>query len=244
VHNTNTRVEHDLKVIVKHKVPIVITSLGAVSEIVDAIHSYGGIVLHDVTNVRHAEKAVAAGVDGLILVCAGAGGHAGTMSPFALLPEVRSFFDGTVVLAGAVSRGDQIAAAQMMGADLVYMGTRFLATQECAAQPEYKEMIVGARAADITYTPAISGIPANFLTPSLVQAGLDPKNLPENHKIDMASELDSEARAWRDVWSAGQGVGAIADVPAVADLVASLKDGYRGALDKAAALRDAALQTT
>lgn len=225
VHHSNPRVMADLQVTVDHKVPLIITSLGAVKEVVDAVHSYGGLIFHDVTNMRHARKAAEAGVDGLILVAAGAGGHAGTWSPFALVNEIRSFFDGTIILSGAMSTGRDVAAALMMGADFAYLGTRFIAVKEAMSPDAYKQMIVESGAADITYTPSISGVPANFLTPSLIANGLDPKNLPEPHKMDMASE----ARAWKTVWSAGQGCGSIRDVLPVADLVARLKQEFDAA---------------
>lgn len=225
VHRSNPRVDADLKLIVKHKVPLVITSLGAVSELVDAVHSYGGLVYHDVINIRHAEKAAGAGVDGLIAVCAGAGGHAGTMSPFALVPEIRSFYDKTILLSGVMSTGRHIAAALMLGADLAYLGTRFIATQESLADAAFKQMILGARASDIVYTPAISGVSGNFLKPSIVEAGLDPDNLPPKPEMNMDRE-HRERRAWKHVWSAGQGVGSIHDVPTTAELVARLKREY------------------
>jgi nitronate monooxygenase len=222
VNKNNARVGADLEATVKHKVPLVITSLGANSEVVDAVHSYGGIVLHDVINMRHARKAAAAGVDGLIAVCAGAGGHAGTMSPFALVAEIRQFFAKTVVLAGAIATGSQIAAAQLMGADLAYLGTRFIATQESLAAPAFKQMIVDASAADILYTPAISGVHGNFLKPSLVAAGLDPDDLP----AASGGYKTGDKRAWKDVWSGGHGVGAIADIPTTAELCARLRREY------------------
>ncbi|MBN8958634.1 MAG: nitronate monooxygenase [Rhizobiales bacterium] len=222
VNKNNARVGADLEATVKHKVPLVITSLGANKEVVDAVHSYGGIVFHDVINMRHARKAAEAGVDGLIAVCAGAGGHAGTMSPFALVSEIRAFFDKTVILSGVISTGNQIAAAQLMGADLAYIGTRFIATRESLADQRFKEMIVASKAADILYTPAISGVHGNFLKPSLVAAGLDPDNLPEKP----AGYHTGEKRAWKDVWSAGHGVGTIADIPSVAELCARLKQEY------------------
>jgi len=230
VHHTNPRVEADLTVCVKHRVPLVITSLGAVADLVDQVHGYGGVVFHDVTTVRHAKSAARANVDGLILVCAGAGGHAGTLSPFALLPEVRRFFDGTIILAGAISDGRQVAAAQAMGADLAYLGTRFIATKESTVPDENRAMILDSTAADIVYTPAISGIPANFLRRSLVEAGLDPDNLPTKDKIDMGEELNPEKRAWKNIWSAGQGVGIIDDVPGAADLCRRLATEYRDAI--------------
>lgn len=223
VHNTNPRVMADLEVTVRHKVPLVITSLGAVKDVVDAVHSYGGLVFHDVTTVRHAQKAAQAGVDGLILVCAGAGGHAGTWSPFALLNEVRQFFDGTILLSGCMSTGRDVATAMMLGADFAYLGTRFINTTESRAPEEYKDMIDEAHAADIVYTPAISGIPANFMSQSLIANGLDPKSLPDKTKVDLGKELDHEVKAWKSVWSAGQGVGSIDDVPTTAELVARLK---------------------
>lgn len=223
VHPTNPRVMADMEVTVRHKVPLVITSLGAVRDVVDAVHSYGGLVFHDVTTVRHARKAAEAGVDGLILVCAGAGGHAGTWSPFALLNEVRQFYKGTIILSGCMSTGRDIATAMMLGADFAYLGTRFINTAESRAPDDYKDMIDEAHAADIVYTPAISGIPANFMAQSLIANGLDPKSLPDKTKVDLGKELDHEVKAWKTVWSAGQGVGSIDDVPSTADLIARLK---------------------
>ncbi len=225
VHKTNPRLEADLKITVDRKVPLVITSLGAVPDLVKAVHSYGGLVFHDVISRRHAEKAVEAGVDGVIAVAAGAGGHAGTISPFALVAEIRSFFDGAVVLAGAISTGAHVAAAQLMGADLAYLGTRFIATKESLAQQGFKDMIVSSGAADILYTPAISGVNANFLKPSIVAAGLDPANLVHVGKMDM----EGEAKVWRDVWSAGHGVASIHDAPGAAELCARLIAEYRTA---------------
>lgn len=230
VHRTNPRLEADLKITVEKKVPLVITSLGAVRDLVDAVHSYGGLVFHDVINRRHAQKAAEAGVDGIIAVAAGAGGHAGTLSPFALISELRSFFSGTIILSGAMSTGRDIAAARMMGADLAYLGTRFIATQEALVPQEQKDMIVGAAADDILYTPSISGVNANFLKPSIIAAGLDPNNMPPPGKLDM----DHEARAWKTVWSAGQGAGAISDIPATADLCRRLISDYRAAMTEAA----------
>lgn len=231
VHKTNPRLAADLEVVVKHKVPLVITSLGAVRDVVDAVHSYGGLVFHDVINRRHAEKAAEAGVDGIIAVCAGAGGHAGTMSPFALIGEIRSFFSGAIILSGAIGTGRDIAAARMMGADLAYLGTRFIATREAMVGDAYKEMILAADAADIVYTPNISGVHANFMRPSIVAAGLDPDNLPPHRELDMRNE----SKAWKTVWSAGQGVGAIHDVPPAARLCETLIEEYHEAI---AALRD------
>lgn len=227
VHPTNPRLMADMMVTVEEQVPLVITSLGAVRDVVEAVHGYGGVVFHDIANIRHARKAAQAGVDGLILVANGAGGHAGVVNPFALVDEVRSFFDGTIILSGCLSTGSDVAAALMMGADFAYMGTRFIATTESGAQGEYKQMIVDAGASDITYTPAVSGIPANFLTPSLVANGIDPKSLPE-HKLDMGEE----AKAWKTVWSAGQGAGAVHDILPTAQLVARLADEFSQACDK------------
>ncbi|MCS6625591.1 nitronate monooxygenase family protein [Roseibacterium beibuensis] len=221
VHPTNPRLMADMMVSVEEKVPLIITSLGAVRDVVDAVHGYGGVVFHDIANVRHARKAAQAGIDGLILVANGAGGHAGVVNPFALIEEVRSFFDGTIILSGCLSTGRDVAGATMLGADFAYMGTRFISTTESQAQAEYKQMIVDAGASDITYTPAVSGIPANFLTPSLVANGIDPKTLPE-HKLDMADE----AKAWKTVWSAGQGAGAVHDILPTAGLVRRLRDEY------------------
>jgi len=227
VHPTNPRLMADMMVSVEEQVPLIITSLGAVRDVVDAVHGYGGVVFHDIANVRHARKAAEAGVDGLILVANGAGGHAGVVNPFALIEEVRSFFDGTLILSGCLSTGRDIAATRMLGADFAYMGTRFISTTESMAQGAYKQMIVDAGASDITYTPAVSGIPANFLTPSLIENGIDPKTLPE-HKLDMADE----AKAWKTVWSAGQGSGGVHDVLAVADLVARMQQEYRQASEQ------------
>ena len=225
VHPTNPRLMADMMVSVEQKVPLIITSLGAVRDVVEAVHGYGGVVFHDIANVRHARKAAQAGVDGLILVANGAGGHTGVVNPFALVNEVRSFFDGTIILSGCLSTGRDIAAAITMGADLAYLGTRFIATTESQAQAHYKDMIVEAGSMDITYTPAVSGIPANFLTPSLIENGIDPKSLPE-HKLDMADE----AKAWKTVWSAGQGSGAIHDIVPVRELVTRLRSEFHGAV--------------
>ena len=221
VHPTNPRLMADMMVSVEEKVPLIITSLGAVRDVVEAVHGYGGVVFHDIANVRHARKAAESGVDGLILVANGAGGHAGVVNPFALVEEVRSFYDGTIILSGCLSTGSDVAAAIMMGADFAYMGTRFISTTESMAQAEYKQMIVESGASDLTYTPAVSGIPANFLTPSLIANGIDPKSLPE-HKLDMAEE----AKAWKTVWSAGQGSAGVRDVLPTAELVHRLTDEF------------------
>ena len=241
VHPTNPRLQADLALCVEHRVPIVITSLGAVKEVVDAVHSYGGLVFHDVTTRRHAEKAAEAGVDGLIAVAAGAGGHAGTWSPFALAAEIRQFFDKTLLLAGCINHGHEILAAQLLGADLAYMGTRFIATRESRAQEPYKQMLLDAHAADIIHTPAVSGIPASFLRPSLEQAGYDMAALKSGHEAGKLKPLDDEAKVWKTVWSAGQGVGEIHDLPAAAELIERLHGEYRSALERTQALSAKAL---
>lgn len=225
VHKTNPRLQADLAVCIKHKVPLIITSLGAVSELVEAVHSYGGVVFHDVTNLKHAKKAASAGVDGLIAVSGGAGGHAGRLNPFALVGQIRHFFDKTILLAGSLGRGDDILAAQAMGADLAYMGTRFIATQESNAQPEYKQMILEVEAEDIVYTPAVSGIPASFMRPSLEKAGI---NLDghDDGGIGEKLSLGDEAKAWKNIWSAGHGVSNIKDIPDVVTLVGRLEAEY------------------
>lgn len=236
VHKSNPRLAADLEIVARHRVPLVITSLGAVRDVVDAVHAYGGLVFHDVINRRHAEKAAEAGVDGIIAVSAGAGGHAGATNPFALLAEIRSFFRGAVVLSGALGTGRDVAAVRMMGADLAYMGTRFIATRESMAPSAYKAMIVESSAADVLYTPAISGVNANFLRPSIAAAGLDPENLPAHAALDMKNE----AKAWKSVWSAGQGVGGIGDIPSAAALCERLVNEYRDAM--AAARSDSFLE--
>jgi nitronate monooxygenase len=234
VHKSNPRLEADLDVLVRHKVPLVITSLGAASQINQRIHSYGGVVFHDVINAHHAKKAANAGVDGLVLVAAGAGGHAGTISPFALVAEVRSFFGGVVLLAGCISNGGDVAAALAMGANLAYMGTRFLATAEADVDDAYKNMIVQSGASDVLYTKEISGINANFLRPSISAAGLDPDNLPPHgSKIDFGEELNP-AKAWRNIWSAGHGVAGISSVVPVAQLVSELETEYADAVQRLA----------
>lgn len=229
VHKSNPRLEADLAVCIEQKVPIVITSLGAATEVVEKIHSYGGIVFHDVTTLRHAQKAAAAGVDGLIAVAGGAGGHAGRINPFALIGQIRQFFNGTLLLAGALSHGRDILAAQAMGADLAYLGTRFINTQESQAQPEYKQMIVDSQAEDIIYTPAVSGVPASFMKASLEKAGI--KNFNDRGEVDFGHKLtlDDEAKVWKNIWSAGHGVSNIKDVPTVAELTTRLEKEYHQA---------------
>lgn len=227
VHRTNARVAADLEVLGRHRTPVVITSLGAAAEVVAAVHAWGGVVFHDVTSAAHARKAADAGVDGLILVAAGAGGHAGALSPFALLAEVRPWFKGPILLAGALSSGSDVLAARAMGADLAYLGTRFVATRESLASDAYRGQIVAAGASDIVYTPSVSTIPANFLRRSLELAGIDPEAAPGPVDLDhVTNPSASDAKAWRDIWSAGQGVAGIHDVPAVADLVARLAAEY------------------
>lgn len=228
VHASNDRVEHDLAVCARHRVPIIITSLRAPHAVVDAVHEWGGLVFHDVTNLRHARKAIEAGVDGLILVAAGAGGHAGTLSPFALVAEVRRIFDGPLILSGAITTGGQILAAQAMGADLAYLGTRFIASAEANAAEGYKRMIVEAKAEDVLYTPFFTGIPGNYLKPSITASGLDPDALPVVDKTS-ANFGTTRVKPWKDVWGAGQGVGSITDTPPTAEIVARLRAEYAAA---------------
>jgi nitronate monooxygenase len=232
LHPSNRRFDEDLALVARHRVPLVITSVGKPDRVCAQVHSYGGLVFHDVISVKHARKALECGVDGLILVCAGAGGHAGTLSPFALLSEVREFWDGPIVLAGALSNGRALRAAEVMGADLGYMGTRFIATREANVPEEQKQMMVASTAAEIVYTPVFSGIKANYLRGSIVRSGLDPEALgpgagPGHDLFDPAK---TEARAWKDIWSAGHGVGTIHDVPTVAELVARLRQEYAAAV--------------
>jgi nitronate monooxygenase len=229
VHQSNDRLEHDVEVCVKHRVPIIISSLRAPpKEMLDAIHSYGGIVLHDVISIRHAKKALEAGVDGLILVAAGAGGHAGALSPFALVGEVRKFFSGPLALSGAIASGDAILAAQAMGADFAYIGSRWLATKESNVTDAYRDAIVESAASDVVYTNLFTGVHGNYLKKSIINAGLDPDALPESDKSKMSFGSGS-AKAWRDIWGAGQGVGLMHDVPTVAEMVARLKAEYDAA---------------
>ncbi|NAS12547.1 NAD(P)H-dependent flavin oxidoreductase [Poritiphilus flavus] len=232
VHPTNPRLEADLRLCVKHQVPLIITSLGAVSEVVNAVHSYGGLVFHDVIKKRHAQKAAGAGVDGLILVAAGAGGHAGTINPMTLVAEVREFFDKNIILSGCISTGRDIASALQMGADLAYMGTRFINAEESKAPEAYRQMIIDAGASDVTYTAAISGVHANFLAASLKAAGITEEDLKKDTKIDFGKELDTEAKAWKTIWSAGQGVATISDVVSVASLVEQLKTEFKTAVEE------------
>ncbi|WP_274631183.1 NAD(P)H-dependent flavin oxidoreductase [Arvimicrobium flavum] len=226
VHRSNPRLEADLAVTIDRKVPLVITSLGLNRDLIKAVHGYGGVVFHDVTNLRFAAKAAEADVDGLIAVTYGAGGHAGPWSPFAALHELRGIFEGTLLLGGAVSSGAHIAAARLMGADMVYMGTRFMATAQSMAVERQRRMLIAAKSADIVYTPAVSGVHGNFLRASLTEAGRDPDDLTPPSKLDFGA---TDAKAWRDLWAAGQGVGSIEDMPDVAELVDRLDADYRRA---------------
>ncbi|MBB2160994.1 NAD(P)H-dependent flavin oxidoreductase [Gluconacetobacter sacchari] len=236
VHRSNARLEEDLALVVKYEVPIVITSLGARPEVNDAVHAYGGIVLHDVTTNVFARKAVARGADGLIAVAAGAGGHAGTQSPFALVQEIRSWFDGMLVLSGAIANGRSIAAARALGADLAYIGSAFVATEEAAADPRYKQMIVDSSAEDIVYSNLFTGVHGNYLAPSVRAAGLDPQDLAlsDPSRMDVTAFAGGGTKAWRDIWGAGQGIGAVDAVVPAATLIARLRREYRDALSRLA----------
>jgi len=238
VHKTNPRLAEDLKIVVKHQVPLIITSLGAVSELINSVHSYGGLVFHDVIMKRHAQKAADAGVDGLILVAAGAGGHAGTLNPMPFIGEIRKFFDKTILLSGCISTGRDIASAMQMGADLAYMGTRFINAAESEAPDEYRQMIIDTGASDIVYTAAISGVSANFLKPSLEAMGITEEMLSKPKAVDFGDELtaNDEAKAWKTIWSAGQGVTKIDDTLSTKDLVARLKSEFRTAIEEQADL--------
>ena len=234
VHNTNPRVRADLKVCVKHKIPIIITSLGAVSQLVGAVHSYGGLVYHDVIKKRHAEKAAEAGVDGLVLVSAGAGGHGGTINPMSLIAEIKKFFKKTIILSGCISTGRDIASAMQMGADFAYMGTRFINTKESLADDGYKNMIIKSDANDIVYTAAVSGVNANFLKPSLEAMGISEEMWKTSKKIDFGKDLsaaEAEAKAWKTIWSAGHGVTSINDSLSVKDLINNLKKEFISSLE-------------
>ncbi len=228
IHQSNDRLDRDLDACIRHRVPMIITSLRAPDDVVKKVHEYGGVVFHDVISIRHAHKALEAGVDGLILVCAGAGGHAGALSPFALLREVRRFFSGPVALSGSITDGSGILAAEAMGADFAYMGTRFIATQEANAVEAYKQMIVDSSAADVVYTPFFTGVHGNYLKPSIARAGLDPDNLAPADKTSM-NFGSGRTKAWKDIWGVGQGVGNIDDVPTVRELIARLRSEYEAA---------------
>ena len=233
-HHSNNRLEADMDICVKHEVPIIITSLRAPKSVVDAVHSYDGAVMHDVINIRHAKKAVDEGADGLILVCAGAGGHAGTLSPFALVREVREFFDGPIALSGSISHGASVLSAQAIGADFAYIGTRFIATKEANATQGYKDMIVDSSANDIMYSSTFTGVNGNYLRPSVENAGLDPENLPYADKNDMnfgtsGGAGDNQKKAWKDIWGSGQGIGNLHEVPTVREAVDTLVEEYEEA---------------
>jgi len=235
IHQSNDRLDHDLDACVRHQVPMIITSLRAPHDVVKKVHEYGGVVFHDVISIRHAQKALEAGVDGLILVCAGAGGHAGLMSPFALVREVRRFFDGPIALSGAITDGAGVLAAEAIGADFAYIGTRFIATQEANAAEAYKAMIVESQADDIVYTPYFSGVNGNYLKPSVRAAGMDPENLPGSDKTKMNFGSEREKpKAWKQIWSAGQGVGNIDDAPSTRAMVQRLTREYEDARQRLA----------
>ncbi|WP_024588545.1 nitronate monooxygenase family protein [Aliihoeflea sp. 2WW] len=234
VHKSNTRLEEDLALCVKYKVPIVISSLGAVEEVNQAVHSYGGIVLHDIIHDRHARNAIRRGADGLIAVAAGAGGHAGTLSPFALVQEIRQWFDGPLLLSGAIANGGAVLAAQAMGADMAYIGSPFIATREARASDDYKQMIVDSKAADIVYSNLFTGVHGNYLKGSVEKAGMDPNNLPESDPSKMNFGGD-KSKAWKDIWGCGQGIGAVDSVIGAAELVDRLAREYEDAKKKLAA---------
>ena len=230
-HGSNDRLQGDMEICVNHEVPIIITSLRPPAEVVEAAHSYGGLVFHDVINVRHAKKAADMGVDGLILVCAGAGGHAGALSPFALLREVKSWFDGTIILSGSIGDGYSVASALALGADFAYLGTRFIATHEANAEPEYKQMLIESSANDIVYSNLFTGVLGNYLKPSIQNAGLDPDNLPTADKsaMNFGSGGNTDSKAWKDIWGSGQGIGLIEDAPTVEDLVSRIRSEFNEA---------------
>ncbi len=235
-HGSNDRLMADMETCVKHKVPIIITSLRPPAEIVEAAHSYGGLVFHDVINVHHAKKAAEQGVDGLILVCAGAGGHAGTLSPFALVREVKQWFDGTILLSGSIGDGYSVAGALAMGADLAYIGSRFIATEEANADQGYKDMLVGSVANDIVYSSLFTGVHGNYLKPSIAAAGLDPDNLPDadKSKMDFGSGGNMKSKAWKDIWGSGQGIGGIEKIEPIETVVARLQTEYEQAVSELA----------
>ncbi len=231
VHKSNNRLEHDLEMCVKYKVPIVITSLGARVDVNDAVHSYGGIVLHDIINQKFARKAIEKGADGLIAVASGAGGHAGQLSPFALIQEIRQWFDGPLLLSGCIATGDAVLAAQAMGADLAYIGSPFIATREANAVDDYKQMIVDCSGEDIVYTNLFTGVHGNYLRPSIERAGMDPARLPQGDvsTMDFGTDAGGDAKAWKDIWGCGQGIGAIKQVPAAGEYIAQLAREYEAA---------------
>ncbi len=232
VHASNMRLREDLETCVEHQVPIIITSLRPPVDVVTAVHSYGGLVFHDVISLRHARKAISQGVDGIIAVCAGAGGHAGTLSPFALVKEIRKEFDGAIILSGCITNGRDVLAARAMGADLAYSGTRFIACDEANADPEYKAMIIESNSSDIVYSSLFSGIHGSYLKGSIANAGMDPDNLPQGSKSDMdfAKASKSDTKVWKDIWSAGQGVGNIDEVLPALEIAVKIEREYEEAL--------------
>jgi len=231
VHGSNPRLQADLALCVKYKVPLVITALGALKDVVDVVHQYGGIVFHDVTTKRHGEKAAQAGVDGLIAVGGGAGGHAGSINPFALIEDIRSFWDKTILLGGCINKGNQVRAAELMGADLAYVGTRFINTVESRAPQGHKDLIIESKSTDIIHTPAVTGVPSNFIKQSLENSGYDMKALLNPGDVNFGSKLTPEgsdsSKAWQDVWSAGHGAGSIDDIPSCDDLIDQMIEEYR-----------------
>jgi len=233
-HVSNDRLQHDMEVCVKQQVPIIITSLRPPKIVIDAVHSYGGIVLHDVINIRHSKKALSEGADGIIAVCAGAGGHAGLLSPYALLPEIRQFHDGPLLCSGSIATGGSVLAAQAIGADLAYIGTRFIACQEANAPEDYKQMIVESAGEDIVYSSLFTGIHGNYLKGSIRSAGMDPDNLESADKsaMNFGSGGGSKSKAWKDIWGSGQGVGSIHSIPSVQDIVDTLKAEYTAAKNR------------
>ncbi|MGB6229573.1 MAG: nitronate monooxygenase family protein [Litorimonas sp.] len=236
-HPSNNRLQEDMEVCVKHEVPIIITSLQANQQVYDATHSYGGIILHDVTNIRHTKKALSMGADGIIAVCAGAGGHAGTLSPFALIPEIRAIFDGPILASGSISTGGSVAGALGIGADMAYIGTRFIATDEANADEGYKQEIVDSTGEDIVYSSLFTGVHGNYLRGSIEKAGMDPDNLPEADKSSMnfGSGGNTDKKAWKDIWGAGQGVGQVKSSPPVAEVVDKLEREFDAAVARIAA---------
>ncbi|WP_085993051.1 NAD(P)H-dependent flavin oxidoreductase [Oceanobacillus senegalensis] len=244
VHQSNKRYVEDLKLIEKYKPPIVITSLGDPSPVVEIVHKYGGVVFSDVINIKFAKKSIEKGADGLVLVASGAGGHGGTYNPISFVHEVREFFDGPIALSGGMLKGEDILATEILGADFAYIGTRFIPTVESGAKDAYKSMIVDSSIEDIIYTDAFSGINANYLLPSIVNAGLDPNNLKRKEKIDFSKTRDQEAKAWKDVWGAGQGVGSITKIQTIAEIVEELKEDYSSSIQKVLEKNKKFAQTT
>ncbi len=238
-HPSNDRLQHDMEICVKHEVPIIITSLQANQQVYDAAHSYGGIILHDVTNIRHTKKALSMGADGIIAVCNGAGGHAGTLSPFALIPEIREFFDGPILASGSISTGGSVAGAIGIGADMAYIGTRFIATEEANATPDYKQEIVDSTGGDIVYSSLFTGVHGNYLRGSIEKAGMDPDNLPGADKTSMnfGSGGNTDKKAWKDIWGAGQGVGQVKSSPPVAQVINQMEQEFRDAIKRLSDLK-------